>query len=225
MDEFDDAIGTQEGEPPLANIDPRNPDAQTILNPEPQIQAGPVPHPEPVAAPAERIVNVTDTTTTPRYHTRKHEIVVDEIIKEYTFKFGRATPMPFAHAMKFLHIPSFECRHPDGTLIPALPDVAGRGNSGAPPALLPDEVIAKLDELTEEALVRRCNAISGGEQMTVTSGKDSLVRFLVNKETRKQEAEASKREGEVEVDAGVTMRDEPAGAELDRLFDGMRDDA
>ncbi|KKL65181.1 hypothetical protein LCGC14_2157560 [marine sediment metagenome] len=230
MDEFDTDLVEKEGDSAFRNIDAGNKQAETILNPQPQhagaqVQFGPVPNPEPATVSTEKLVAVTDTTCSPRYHTRKHEIIVDGRTLEYEFKFAHATPMPFSHAMKFLHIQSFECRHPDGTLIPPLPNLAEQSNSGAAPVLRPSQVIAELDELSDDALVRRCNAISGGEQMSVTSGKDSLVRFLLNRETRKQEAEASKREAAVEVEAGIEISAEPAGADMDRLFGGIGETA
>ena len=225
MDEFDTGLATEgqtglatEGQTGLAT------EGQTDHSPHPE----PGPHPAQVVSqipPTERLVDVTDTTATPRYPKRIHEIVVDGRVREYEFKFGETpTRMPFAHGMKFLHIPSFEVRHLDGTLIPPLPNFDEQGNSGAPPVLRPSQVIAELDELSEESLVRRCNAISGGERMMVENGQDSLVRFLLNREIRKREAAASKEA--VETDVGVaTITNEPTDKAMDSLFAGMSGDA
>lgn len=225
MDEFDPGAAIEQAQSdqgPHRNIDAANPDAVTVAanvhgtEPQPAQAVSQIPQ-------TERMVDVTDTTATPRYPKRIHEIVADGRIVEHTFRFGKEpTRMPYAHGMKFLHIPSFEVRHLDGTLIPPLPNLAEQGNGVL--ALRASQVIAELDELSEEALVRRCNAISGGERMLVSNGKDSLVRFLLNREIRKREAAASKEDAETDV-GGATMSNEPAAGAMDSLFAGMSGDA
>ena len=214
-------------------------DGDTEQSPQPHAMAGLVPEagvqqvqqglqpgaptpevPEPPRT--EQVVHVTDTTQTPRWPSRKHEIVVGGRILEIEFIFGKPTILPFSHAMKFLHIPSFECKHPDGTLIPPLPNIAEQSNSGGALLLRVSQVVAELDELSEDSLVRRCNALSGGERMVITSGRNSMIQFLVNRETRKREAKTSKEGSETDV-GGATIAEEPGN--MDNFFTGMSGDA
>lgn len=52
--------------------------------------------------------------------------------------------------------------------------------------LEPDESIATLYELEIESLVRRANAISGGEQFTDRSNRSALIRFLLDRGRNEQ---------------------------------------
>lgn len=131
-------------------------------------------------------VFVTDSTATPGYPTRTHEIIVNGNNVQYEFQHGKSCEMPYAHGMKFLGIESFEVKHRDGTRIPTLPNVAERANGQQPPKLRPDEVIAKFDELSEEALIRRSNAIPGGERFTGQSDRDALIGFLLDRGRNEQ---------------------------------------
>lgn len=132
---------------------------------------------------------VLDTTAKPPCPTRTHEFLqADGTLKAYTFKQGESLELPAAEAAKFLKHPHFIVTDADGKVIKPLPKEAGQGV--AAPALGEDEVIARYDELTADALVLRVNALPGGGSAKPAWKKDKLIATL--KEARAQAANAEK---------------------------------
>ena len=118
---------------------------------------------------------VDPSSIDPNAPPRRHQILVDGGLVTYEFSPGVPTRMPEAHAMKFLasgfpvvdekdrSVKGFRKSEPDGSV----------------PALAPDEVIASLDELTQEALLVRAQAAPGGEAFKRGAKKSDLIDFLV----------------------------------------------
>lgn len=109
---------------------------------------------------------------------RKHELIVEGQQFLYAFEAGQRVPMPRVHALRFNLAPEgFEVTYDAAgkTIVEAAGPDAGRA---ALPVLEPDQVIARLDELTLDALLNRANVLDGGERLTKRDGKDTIMAFL-----------------------------------------------
>ncbi len=126
-------------------------------------------------------LKVLDTTATPEGGNRRHEIMIEGRVRAYTFEPGVPLGMPDTHARKFIEIDSFHVIDDDGNRLRTLiPISRGYGKQTPKGALLAsDECIARLDELTFEALLARCGPLPGGERMKRTDTKETLVAFLL----------------------------------------------
>lgn len=161
-------------------------------------------------ATAERpeMMNVLDTTA--QAAPRTHTILVNGLEVNHTFHAGTPLTLPFAHAMRFVAIPSFVVTDP------------ANGDRISPPAdpkksettlgvILDDgEVVARLDELHIDALILRANLIPGGEGMSKRSGKDAVLAFLAD-HLRSRKTAARK-------DAAKPEKGEMSPADLDKMF-------
>jgi FAD/FMN-containing dehydrogenase len=85
--------------------------------------------------------------------------------------------MPWTHALAFVGISGFEVRNENGKQI--RPRSTGTGQSGSAQSLASDEVVANLNELTTEALAKRCQALPGGSKYHSKSGKDGMIAFII----------------------------------------------
>lgn len=109
---------------------------------------------------------------------RRHDLMdADGKITAYDFMPGRYTEVPLALATRWLvgNI-GFEVKGPDGQILKLVAqpqDAAG----GRGMVLRPDQVIASLDELTQDALIAR--AAAKGGKFTKASGKKAVVEFLL----------------------------------------------
>ena len=109
---------------------------------------------------------------------RRHDLIEpDGSVKAYEFMPGRYTAVPLTVATRYLVGNSgFEVKGPDGQILKLVQqpqDAAG----GRGLVLRPDQVIASLDELTQDALIARA-AVLGGK-FTKASGKKAVVEFLI----------------------------------------------
>ncbi|WOF74139.1 hypothetical protein QMT40_001786 [Parvibaculaceae bacterium PLY_AMNH_Bact1] len=153
----------------------------------------------PHAEEEEETLFVLDTTCKEDVN-RTHEMPFEGRTVPITFKYDTPRELPFALAIKFLKTPSFVCTDEEGTPIPfdGIPKQPGELQAGEELQLQPNEVVAKLDELTVDALVLRANVLPDGEKLNKRSGKDNLIAFIVDKTTEQNAANTRSEGGEDE---------------------------
>jgi len=129
----------------------------------------------------------------PPGQTRRHEIVTQvgpggEAIAVKGYDLPRdvgadspipGIPMPEAHALQFLRDSSFIVMRKNGTRIPPAM-IAKEGGTGGF-ELPEDETIAKWDELSNEALFRRCKAYADSLDIAESTAKSKKIAFLKGK--------------------------------------------
>ncbi len=133
----------------------------------------------------EKIVYVLDTSATAESPKRAHDIIFNGSIERVEFSHGKPKAMPFEMACKFM-LPGFIVKDEDGL------------DMGAPPVTVDavkfqigdDEIVAKYEELTVEALTLRALGRVGGE-IFADSKRDTsrveLIAFLKQKTDEVQE--------------------------------------
>lgn len=145
----------------------------------------------------EKTVYVLDTSATGESPVRSHDVFYNGKIERVEFKFGQPTPMPFDLGCKFM-LPGFIVKDGDGL------------DMSAPPVTVDavkfqigdDEIVAKYEELTQEALMLRALGRVGGEQFADnhTATRAELITFLKTKSEEVQDEDS--------VDFGVIATDE-----------------
>lgn len=118
---------------------------------------------------------------------RIHEQVVNGQVKAYKFTHGEALPMVRAEAMKFARHASFTVTDKDGHRIE--PRIEAPSNN-KPFLLAEDQIVARLSELSNGALLTRVQMEPGGERFEKTTPREKQIGFLVN--LRKQRDAAAK---------------------------------
>lgn len=166
--------------------------------------------------PAEKkpapVMRVVDTTAVPfdelskRGGPRTHVLVVDGLNKSFTFQPHEAKELPPAIAVRFLKDEAFKLVDKEGNPIeyrrrPRLPEELGAGERLA---VADDEVIARLEELTDKALQLRALELTGGEKFAEAANRADMIAFLT--EHRKKRAKANAAPPEV---GGDTFTPEP----------------
>lgn len=96
----------------------------------------------------------------------------------YALNASKGTLMPEAHALVFLKDPAFKVVHPDGRVLPPLPQSAMLREVDVQ-KLEPDETVAQYAELTTEALLARAVNRPGGHNFTGATSREALVSFLI----------------------------------------------
>jgi predicted peroxiredoxin len=98
------------------------------------------------------------------------------ITKSYTLNADTATAMDEEHAMFFLKDPAFiVCNEKGDRVEPVTKREGGTGGF----ELGADEVIASYEELSKEALFKRCKVIAGSEYIKETrTAKGDMIAFL-----------------------------------------------
>ena len=115
--------------------------------------------------------------------TRQHKLEG----KYFTFKSSEPTDVPFDIAMKHLVAnDTFEVRDQEGNLIEAMRSEESSVPGSAPVAMKADETIARLEELTFEALKDRAEKHEDYEAGAHPK-KDDLVAYLVAKAAKRVE--------------------------------------
>lgn len=118
---------------------------------------------------------VIDTSATADCPVRVHDMMVNGEWKRIEFNFGKPTVLDYAVAMKF-NLPGFIVRDADENEI-APPPVT---SDAVAFQLAPDEIVARYDELTNEALVMRCVVKHGGERFVSGEGtRKEMIGFLL----------------------------------------------
>ena len=146
--------------------------ADDDIGPTPAAKAKPA-DPKP-----ERMLDVIDPTCSPNdpKGPRKHDgLDPDGTITVYEFKYRTHTKVPFRHAMQFLKS-GFEV-YDSGNRMQVRTET--NAVTGAPMALLPNQCVADLNELTDYALAKRCATHVSGDRFTPKSDKQSMIEFLV----------------------------------------------
>lgn len=127
-------------------------------------------------------LDVEDTTALVDQPDRVHEMMVDGKRTAFTFKSGEKKRLPFDVAIRF-NLPGFIVTDPrTGSRYEPPPEAP---ESGAVQQLKPGEVVARLDELTIDALLIRVKVLPGGDKFSRTHGKEALAAFIANHNTKK----------------------------------------
>lgn len=131
----------------------------------------------------------------PNGKTAMHEARSGE---NYTLSKDKPAFMPLEDAYSFLVDPAFEVRSATRTKNPdhdaddpnsqiylydegaIITPVSTKKVEGGRVELDDDEVVAKLDELTQDALLKRCKRLDGSSGMTKGTKKDNLITFLID---------------------------------------------
>lgn len=121
-----------------------------------------------------KFFNVYDTSATAQNPVRIHDLVFDGIVEQVKFNYGEATKLPLAKALKFQKA-GFLVKDADDVLIPTPSETPETVKT----QLKEGEIIARYEELTNEALLLRVAILPGGEAFTRASKKKELVDFLV----------------------------------------------
>lgn len=121
---------------------------------------------------------VIDTTATAENPTRVHEHMVAGRREKFTFGYGVRMKMPRAVAMKFAKTESFIVEDADGNRVqPIVTQPFINGVKSVDLAV--DQCIANFNELTDEALLIRCQQSNGGEVITRDNSRSQRIEFLV----------------------------------------------
>lgn len=121
----------------------------------------------------EPMYKVIDTSATAEAPVRVHDVMYSGKIEKVTFKANEATELPQSLAMKF---------NQDGFIV-----MDENGETYKPPVAKSEvvtkhlgegEIVARLDELTVEALMARAALLPGGEK--VKKSKKELIEFLTS---------------------------------------------
>lgn len=148
------------------------------------------------APPAD--VYVLDTTAGPDTYDqhqrpvsgdRIHEQIVNKQVVPFRFKMGIGTPMPFEIAAKFLQHEGFLLVDKDNKPIAyeRPPKQADQLQAGEKIEIPPDHCIARLDELTNAALLKRVLVLPGGEKFANASAPGDRLRIIKFMLARKAE--------------------------------------
>jgi hypothetical protein len=127
---------------------------------------------------------------------RKHDVITklyedaEPDIKTYALYSDKPCEMPMEHAMRFLVDGSFRVLSPTGKRI--MP-VAKLDVSKPISKLAEDEVVAKYDELSTEALYRRVKILPGSEGIEEID-RDKMVAFMVTWRRQLQGMSSGERE-------------------------------
>lgn len=122
----------------------------------------------------ERLYQVWDSSATPQAKERIHEIIFEGEIIEVTFNYNKPTLLPFEKAIKFRQ-DGFIVKDPAGFQV----EGPNKKNDSVTDKLEKNEVIARLDELSLDALIVRAVMRPGGEKYSKSTSKKELIDFLL----------------------------------------------
>lgn len=141
----------------------------------------------------QEFLHVVDTTARPDFQregvngaimtvsgARRHEQLVDGAVKVFSFEHAVPTKLPFAIAMKFLKTEGFVLTDENGKPIEfeRVPDQPNAANS-AQFKLAGNQVVARYDELSQEALLIRAAQLPGGEVFKKNAKRAEIIDFLI----------------------------------------------
>jgi hypothetical protein len=138
---------------------------------------------------------ILDTTATEG--PRTHEMMVDGIVKPFTFQRATPLPLPSAVALKFLKHEGFLLTDENGQVLPfrrrpRQPDELGAGEKIT---LADNETIARYDELSSAALLHRAIELPGGEKFAQGENKPDraeMISFITTAAAARKKANAAK---------------------------------
>lgn len=120
----------------------------------------------------EQTLKVFDTSATSDAPVREHDIMFNGVIEKVKFNYGQPTVLPVEKALKF---------NKDGFIIKGMDDSPYEKpvqvDNVTQSRLAPGEVVAKLEELTTEALRLRAAVMPNGETVAKAK-KEELIEFL-----------------------------------------------
>lgn len=138
---------------------------------------------------------VLDTTAIAGKGERVHQMMVDGLLKNFTFQPGIPTLLPIEVAIKFLKHDAFRLTDKDGTLQaynrrPKQPDELGAGERFS----VPDhQTVANYTELTNAALQQRVLELPGGEGLPDLKNRQMLIDFIIKTTVERRKANAEKK--------------------------------
>lgn len=133
---------------------------------------------------------VNDQSATGSHPVRIHELMIDGIIRSYKFEYGKKTELPYEIGIKFMK-DGFDVYEPGSDVPMRAPAVTDTTSNIR---LAPDEVVARLDELTDDSLVLRVALKPGGEKLAVGEfDREKTIAFLKGA-MEKQQGKASEEE-------------------------------
>lgn len=111
---------------------------------------------------------------------RTHEMIVDGVVRAFTFERGKPLALPPIIALKFLRHEAFLLVNERGEAIPyqRRPRQPDEMPTNTPFVLAPNETVARFDELTGMALYQRAVELPGGEKFT-PDDRNALIEFLI----------------------------------------------
>lgn len=138
-----------------------------------------LPSAEPKAKAAPAVMLVLDTTA--RDGIRTHEMIVQGVVRSFNFEVGKGLPLPTTTAVKFLKHDAFKLVDEKGEVLewqrrPKQPNELGAGETLK---LADNETIARVDELSNGALLRRALELPLGEKFSTGSDRQEMIAFLV----------------------------------------------
>lgn len=154
-----------------------------------------------MADPTEPMYGVTDKLCED-LGPRTHELIdpVSLKVKRFKCEAGVELKCPRWAAVKFAEIDSFEVIDPEGNPFKvAVPETAELRKLAA------DEVVARLVELTSEALLARCQA-HPGHGMNKASKKEAMITFLMRQRAQALPAKPAAN-GEEELETELELVD------------------
>jgi hypothetical protein len=137
---------------------------------------------------------VLDTTALPGKKPRKHELIIDGLIKSFEFQPGQPLRLETPIAIKFLRHPEFKRSNEKGDLMPYArrprqPEELGAGERFA---LKDHQTVADYNELTNMALYQRAMELPGGEMLGNKRDRQALIDFITKTTVDKRKANAAK---------------------------------
>lgn len=140
---------------------------------------------------SDKILQVYDSSATAENPKRIHDLMIEGLITPIAFEYGKPTELPYEIGIKFMKDGFRVCEQGAAVALkpPPVTDETIRYRIAA------DEVIAKLSELSDEALRLRVAIKPGGEKL-LSSDRGELLDFLLG--AAKVEAEATGGELEIE---------------------------
>lgn len=140
---------------------------------------------------------VLDTTATPSELNptgeRIHAQLIGNFPQQFKFLPGKGTSLPAAVAHKFLQHEAFRLVDESGSELPyeRTPKQPSDLGAGEKLNLADNETIARFDELSNKALLRRVLPLPGGEQFSEkANNRQEIIDFII--EHRRQKAAENK---------------------------------
>lgn len=187
MDEIDSLMNTENATPPTP---------APVTQPPAAVAAGSGLANARMTASAEApliLYSVVDKSCIPTHPIREHQIQIGPggQLKSYQFKWdhdangiGGCKPImiPMLHALQFARHEGFEVRDENGILLDPTPETVLPNQAAM---VKPGEVVARIDELSNEALLIRCRQNMKGLHITERSPRHQMLQFLAAQQAEK----------------------------------------
>lgn len=136
---------------------------------------------------------VLDTTAAPGAP-RIHEQTVDGLNRQFTFEANKGLPLEPAIAAKFLRHDAFKLVDEANNVIPYArpPRQPEDLQAGEKLSLGKDETVARYDELTNAALLKRALPLPGGERFADNPERGAVIAFILDTKAKMAESNKAK---------------------------------